>query len=46
LPPPLNIGPPPGASGKSGRAPGTSGVATASGPQSRSTLDLLLGVQR
>jgi large subunit ribosomal protein L24 len=46
LPPPLNIGPPPGASGKSGRAPGTSGVATASGPQSRSTLDILLGVQR
>jgi hypothetical protein len=47
LPPPLNIGPPPGASGKSGRAPGTTGVAAASAPpQPRSTLDFLLGVQR
>jgi hypothetical protein len=47
LPPPLNIGPPPGAGGKSGRAPAASGVATASGPQPlRSTLDFLIGVQR
>ena len=47
LPPPMNIGPPPGASGKSGRAPGAPAVATASGtPQPRSTLDVLLGVQR
>jgi large subunit ribosomal protein L24 len=48
LPPPLNIGPTPGASGKSGRAPGSPGVATASGqpPAARSALDFLIGVQR
>jgi large subunit ribosomal protein L24 len=49
LPPPLNIGPTPGASGKSGRAPGSPGVAAAGGPQqptARTTLDFLIGVQR
>jgi large subunit ribosomal protein L24 len=55
LPPPLNIGPAPGASGKSGQAPRPAGEAAVRGapppsavppPASRSALEALFGVQR
>jgi hypothetical protein len=54
LPPPLNIGPSPGASGKSGQAPRPAGEAAVRGapppasppPAPRSALEALFGVQR
>ncbi len=54
LPPPLNIGPSPGASGKSGQAPRPAGEAAVRGapppasppPAPRSALESLFGVQR
>jgi uncharacterized protein involved in outer membrane biogenesis len=45
LPPPMNIGPPPG-SGRSGLAPGPSGAGAARAAPPRSALDSLFGVQR
>jgi hypothetical protein len=51
LPPPLNIGPAPGAAGKSTQGPRPAGEAAAKGaqqvpPPPRSALDVLFGVQR
>lgn len=49
LPPPLNIGPAPGAAGKSSQAPRPAHEAAAKGaqpPPPRSALDILFGVQR
>lgn len=46
LPPPLNIGPAPGAATKPAPAPRQTGEAAKNAPPPRSALDLLFGVQR